>query len=264
LLSAVILPVVPNAAYGPFAFNPFKAWLVVVAVSTISYGSYLLQKLMRGRSNVILSALVGGAYSSTLTTVVLAKRGKASAQSHLFAGATLAACGMMYLRLLALLAIFNRALFRELGIPFLALAVIGVVGGWAWSLRRVSAGADSDSEEVPKNPLELRAALLFGVLFVAMLIGTHYALMYLGRIGFYSLAAVMSVMDVDPFILSLTQSAGSATPIALAAAGIVISAASNNLAKGFYARGFSNKRTGTETLVLLIVFALLGLVALAW
>ncbi len=39
LLTAVILPVLPNQAFGPFEINPFKTWLVVVAVSTVSYGS---------------------------------------------------------------------------------------------------------------------------------------------------------------------------------------------------------------------------------
>ena len=79
VLSAVILPIVPNRTYGTFGFNPFKAWLVVVAVSAISYGSYLLQMWTRGRGGVLLSALLGGAYSSTLTTIVLAKR---AASSH--------------------------------------------------------------------------------------------------------------------------------------------------------------------------------------
>jgi uncharacterized membrane protein (DUF4010 family) len=43
LLSGVILPVLPNEQYGPFHINPFKTWLVVVAISAISYGSYVLQ-----------------------------------------------------------------------------------------------------------------------------------------------------------------------------------------------------------------------------
>jgi hypothetical protein len=42
LLTAVILPVLPNQPFGPFLINPFKTWLVVVAVSAVSYGSYLL------------------------------------------------------------------------------------------------------------------------------------------------------------------------------------------------------------------------------
>ena len=49
LLSAVILPALPNQQFGRFHINPFKTWLVVVAVSTISYGSYILQKVTKER-----------------------------------------------------------------------------------------------------------------------------------------------------------------------------------------------------------------------
>ena len=45
LLTAVILPVLPRTAFTQFQINPFKTWLVVVAVSTVSYGRYLLLKV---------------------------------------------------------------------------------------------------------------------------------------------------------------------------------------------------------------------------
>ena len=61
LLTAVILPVLPNHEFGRFHVNPFKTWLVVVAVSTISYGSYVLQKVTKQRGGVILAAFLGGA-----------------------------------------------------------------------------------------------------------------------------------------------------------------------------------------------------------
>jgi uncharacterized membrane protein (DUF4010 family) len=264
LLTAVILPVVPNVTFGPFGFNPLKAWLVVVAVSAISYGSYLLLKATRGRGGIILSALLGGIYSSTLTTVVLAKRSRERFEPHLFAGATLAASGMMYLRLAALLALFNRAMFHRLAIPFVGLAFVGIVGGWAWTLRKDAGEESPRPVEPPKNPLELSAALLFGVLFVAMLALTHYCLLYLGRGGVYALAALMGVTDVDSLTLSLTQSAGTLTPLDLAGAGVIIAAVSNNFVKGIYARTFGNHRTGVESLALLIAFALLGLLAFLW
>ena len=38
-LSGVILPILPNQEFGPFHINPFKTWLVVVAISTVSYAS---------------------------------------------------------------------------------------------------------------------------------------------------------------------------------------------------------------------------------
>ncbi len=266
ILTAVILPVVPNKSFGAFGFNPFKTWLVVVAVSAISYGSYLLQLAMHGRGDIMLSALLGGLYSSTLSTVVLAKRARTESEPHLFAGAMVAGCGMMYLRLLALLALFSPALLHRLLAPFLALAVAGAAGGWLWSRRR-EPDANSGTigaNEPPKNPLEISAAILFGALFVAMLVITHYALIYLGRAGFYSLAAVMGLSDVTPFVMSLTQSIGGIAPLGLAAAGVVISASSNNLVKGFYAYGFADKKTGRESLILLAAYAVLGLVALAW
>lgn len=50
LLSAVILPILPNQDFGAFKINPFKTWLVVVAVSAISYGSYVIQRSSRGRA----------------------------------------------------------------------------------------------------------------------------------------------------------------------------------------------------------------------
>jgi uncharacterized membrane protein (DUF4010 family) len=65
----------------------------------------------------------------------------------------------------------------------------------------------------------------------------------------------------------LTQSVAGVTPltpVGLAAAGIVISASSNNLVKGFYAVGFADKKTGRESLIILVVYAVLGLAALAW
>jgi uncharacterized membrane protein (DUF4010 family) len=47
----------------------------------------------------------------------------------------------------------------------------------------------------------------------------------------------MGVTDVDPFIMGMTQSAGTLTSLKVAAAAVLIAAASNNLVKGIYAYG---------------------------
>jgi len=262
LLTAVILPVVPNRTFGTFGFNPFKTWSVVVAVSAISYGSYLLQIWTKGRGSVLLAALLGGAYSSTLATVVLAKRAREESRPHLYSGSILVASGVMYLRLLALLGIFNRQLLHRLGLPFLLLAAAGLLGGWLW-MRLLDRGSTKTEHTFqPKNPLEMSAAFLFAGLFVGMLFITHLALLHFGRAGLFALAGVMGVTDVDPFILSLADSASALTPVALTAGAIVIAVSSNNLVKGLYAYGFADRRTGTQALALLAVLALLGLLPL--
>ena len=81
--------------------------------------------------------------------------------------------------------------------------------------------------------------------------------------GIYALAAIMGIADVDPFIMSMTQSAGNVTP-AIAATAILIAAASNNVAKGVYAYCLSDRRTGIQGLGLLIGLAVLGLIPLLW
>ena len=264
LLTAVILPIMPNREFGPFHLNPFKTWLVVVAVSTISYGSYILQKLTKERGGVVLAALLGGAYSSTLTTVVMSRRAAREERSHLFAGGILIASGVMYLRLVALLALFNRHLMSLLVIPFLALAGLGIAVGWIWS-RRPDARMDVVKREFePNNPLELLAAFLFALLFLAMLVATQLAVTYLGRAGVNTLAAIMGVTDVDPFVMGMTQAAGSLTPLKVAGAAVLIAAASNNLMKGIYAYSLADRKTGTQSLSLLIALAALGLVPLFW
>ncbi|HUP02595.1 MAG TPA: DUF4010 domain-containing protein, partial [Bryobacteraceae bacterium] len=263
LLTAVILPVLPNREFTAFQINPFKTWLVVVAVSAVSYGSYVIQRVTKG-GGVLLAALLGGAYSSTVTTVVLAKRAAHEERPHLFAGCTLLASGVMYLRLAGLVTMFSRGLISLLGVPFVALAVAGILGGWLWTRLPDAKAGDVPREAEPKNPLELRAALLFGALFLGMIIVTHLVVVYLGKAGVFTLAGVMGVTDVDPFIMGMTQSAGGNTAVTVAASAILIAAASNNVAKAFYAHSFGDRRTGRQSLCLLLGLAVAGLIPLFW
>jgi uncharacterized membrane protein (DUF4010 family) len=264
LLCGVILPVLPNQEFGPYHINPFKTWIVVVAISAISYASYVLQKLTKGQGGIVLSALLGGAYSSTVTTVVLARQAKSEPQPHLFSGGILMASGVMYLRLVILLALFNRSLLALLYLPFLVLAAVTIAAGWLQTRRVTNAATEFQQKQAPGNPLELTTAFLFALLFLVMLIATQAAVKYLGQAGVDTLAAIMGVSDVDPFIMGLTQAAGTVTPVNLAAGAILIAASSNNLAKGIYAFSLADRKTGVESLIFLATLAAAGLIPLFW
>jgi uncharacterized membrane protein (DUF4010 family) len=264
LLSAVILPILPREEFGRFHINPFKTWLVVVAVSTVSYGSYVLQKLTKKRGGILLAALLGGAYSSTVTTIVISRRARNQQHPYLFSGGILIASGVMYLRLVALVAIFNRALVAMLAPSFLLLTVLAIAVGWLWSSRPDATASEVKREFEPKNPLELLTALVFALLFLAMLIATQLAVTYLGRAGVDTLAAIMGVTDVDPFIMGMTQAAGTLTPLKVAAGAVLIAAASNNLIKGIYAYSLADRKTGIQSLCFLGGLAALGLLPLLW
>jgi len=194
----------------------------------------------------------------------MSRRAAREARPHLFSGATLIASGVMYLRLAALVGIFNRHLILLLGPPFLVLAALAITVGWFWSRRPDAATGEIKREFEPRNPLELLAAFLFAVLFLVMIVATQLAVTYLGRAGVNTLAAVMGVTDVDPFILGMTQAAGALTPVKIAAGAILIAASSNNLVKGIYAYSLADRKTGIRSLCLLAGLAVIGLVPLLW
>ena len=262
LLAVVILPIVPDRGFTAFDVNPFTVVLAVVAVCGVSYASYVLERLTQGRIGIFLSAVLGGAYSSTVTTIVLSKRCREDKRPELYAGSILAASGVMYARILILLAFFNLSLATAVALPFALLAVVGVGAGWWWSTRGKAQPKGERAPVLPRNPLQLEAAVVFAIVLTVVLVLTQLAATHLGKGGTYALAGVMGVSDVDPFILGLTQTAGKVTPLEVAAGSVVIAAASNNLAKGIYALVFAKERGGRLALGALAGLALLGLIPL--
>jgi uncharacterized membrane protein (DUF4010 family) len=151
-----------------------------------------------------------------------------------------------------------------LTVPFLVLAALGIGVGWLWTRRQDPDAGAVMREFEPKNPLDLLTAFLFALLFLAMLIATQLAVTYLGKAGVNTLAAIMGVTDVDPFIMGMTQAAGTLTAVKVAAAAVLIAASSNNLVKGIYAYSLGDRKTGIQSLALLAALAALGLVPLFW
>jgi uncharacterized membrane protein (DUF4010 family) len=265
LLGVVILPVLPDRPFGPFAINPFRTWLVVVAVSGLSYASYVLQKWLRQRGGVLVTALLGGAYSSTATTIVLARESKGAPRPMLFAGSALAASGVMYLRILLLVSLFDPVLARSLAPWFSALGLGAMAVGIGVALANARpAGERPQEQNRARNPLELRPAFIFGAAFLAMLVLSQLALRYVGRAGLYGMAAVMGFGDVDPFVLGIAQ--GSPWPAAHhgAAAAVLIATSANDAAKAVYARVFAGRGAGHPALLMLLTLAVAGVLPLIW
>ena len=257
IITAVILPLLPDKNFTRFNINPYKTWLIVIAVSGISYSSYLIQLKLKRHRGVLITALLGGLYSSTVTTVVLAKKSKSTPEWRIYPGGILLASGVMYLRISALLLLFNKLLFQKVLIPFLVLSAVAMVASSVWlfaSGNREKKSAESISET--KNPLELTTAFIFAFLFLLILIITTVVIEHFGRTGLYSLAALMGITDVDPFIMGLTQTAKAGSFVTVAAKAIVITTASNNLLKGIYALVFGSRKSGKISFVLLLLLSL--------
>ncbi len=262
LLVGVALPLFPDVPFaGLRELSPHRVLLAVIAVSTLSYASYLLTRYVRPKGATLLAAVLGGLYSSTATTVVLARRSRdGQAPADVAAGIVLATA-FMYIRLLVIIVIFDAALGRVLLVPLLSFFAAGCAAAWivyrAASERRT---ADIPAEEkAPTNPLQVGAAVLFAVLFIAVTFATHAAQGRFGRSGLDALAALVGFTDIDPFVLSIAQ--GNAGPLPAVAQAILIAVSSNNLLKAAYAFIFGAGRGMRRPMLALIALAAAGLAA---
>lgn len=259
ILVGVVLPLVPRhpiVSWTPI--TPLQVWLALVAVSTLSYLSYLLQRYLP-RTGALVPSILGGAYSSTATTVALAREQRSMGQTRPeLAVGIVVATAIMYLRVDVVIAIFNFALARLLFPPLLALfAVAAGIAAWQW-LRRPRTPGPPVGKLPVMNPLQLPAAVTFAALFVFVALASSWVRGTFGSTGVYALGAVAGVTDIDPFVLSLAQgSVAGMSPAAIGAA-ILIAASSNNVLKATYALAFGGVRACLRPAMVLLVLAVLG------
>jgi uncharacterized membrane protein (DUF4010 family) len=262
ILTGIVLPLLPNEPVTTLtAITPYKAWLALLAVCTLSYASYLLQRFLAPAHSDLAVALLGGLYSSTATTVVLARTARAQpASSALAQAGIMLASSVMYLRILAIIAVFDWTLAQRLAPVMVALFLVGAIVAMLHyrGARNRSAAATS---ETPRNPLEITAAALFALLFVVISIATEWARAHFGTAGVDTLAAVVGFTDIDPFVLSIAQGGSGSMPVSAAATAILIAIASNNVLKASYAVVFAGWRASINAIVVLVALGLAGVAA---
>jgi uncharacterized membrane protein (DUF4010 family) len=198
-VSAVVLPLLPNQAYGPYAaLNPFHIWLMVVLISGVSLAGYVAWRLTRDQKGLLLTGLLGGLVSSTATTVVYARHAQRAAlpAAHSRTVIVLANCAMLArVWLIVLIIAPGAALAAALVIaPALVLAVLPLL------LRRQQADA-VDAHDY-RNPANLLTSLLFGAGYAVMLVAAAWLSESFGSRGVYGLAVVSGLTDVDAITLS--------------------------------------------------------------
>ena len=261
--AGIILPLLPEENISAqIPISPYHLWLAIIVVSGISYCSYLLKKFVFPDSGIMLTGLLGGLYSSTATTVILARKEKQGIAGLHTVSAIMIANGMMYLRILFLAFIFNPQVALQLSIPFIAMFLITLV------LSKLAAGKKpaSSTAENPeivmatnKNPLEFRTAAIFGVLFVVFAMVTNFVLKSYGSAGITGLAFVVGVTDIDPFLLNLLQQKAGIGQITIVLA-IINATNSNNVLKMIYAVSLSSNNIRKHLFVNFAVLILSGLI----
>jgi uncharacterized membrane protein (DUF4010 family) len=263
ILVGIVLPLVPNhpiISWTPI--TPFQVWLALVAISTLSYASYLLQRYLPMKTGALLPGILGGFYSSTATTVALARRQKSAAKpSADIAVGIIVATAVMYLRIDVVVALFNAGLARMLLPALTALFALGaLLAYWQWT-RRAPAPAAASAEVQAENPLQLGTALAFAALFVIMALASAWVSSSFGQRGVYALAGITGLTDINPFVLSLAQGGVGGMSLRALATAILIAVASNNIINACYALLFGGVRACLRPALVLFGLGLAGLIA---
>ena len=263
LLTGFILPVLPTTPVTQLtSLTPFQVWLAVIAVCSVSYASYLLQRYVVPSEATLLTAMLGGFYSSTATVVVLARRARTDTAGvrQVQTGIILAA-SVMYPRLLIVISLFDPPLALALSPALLALCIIGLVMAVGWYRAGGSVSGNGAVAGAPANPLELGTAGIFAVMFVLVSIVTAWAMRHYGALGIYSVAAIVGVSDINPFVLTLAQHGAGGVPATVAVVATLVATSSNNVFQAAYAAAYSGGKAGLVPSAALVLLALCGIVA---
>lgn len=209
VLSLVILPVLPNRGYGPYAaLNPHQIWWMVVLISGLALAGYAALRLAGERQGALLTGLFGGVASSTATTLTFARHGRRPALTGVAALVILTANWVVLVRLSLLVAVLTPALLPQ-ALEMFGLAALAGIPLLYRRWRRL------ESREIPAltlgNPTEIRAALGFGALYAAVLFAAAWLSDWIGSQGVYGVALVSGLTDVDAITLSSLRLLGLGT-----------------------------------------------------
>ena len=175
VMAVVVLPLLPEGPYGPLGgIRPRELWALVLFFSALSFAAYVARRAAGAGRGDAVAGLLGGLISSTSVTLGFSRTSRArTADTPALALGVLAACTVMYLRVLLTTAVLNPGLAvvlaPALAAPFLAGALAVAIGGPSHrrSLRRPEPrsqpvavhGRPADGRALPGGPVRgLRGA----------------------------------------------------------------------------------------------------------
>ena len=265
-ITGVILPIVPNQHFGILgidAFNPFSTWLMVILVSGLGFLGYATMRFMGAHAGISITGLLGGVASSTATTLAFSRQSRTHPElSKPFALAIGLACNVMLPRVALIVLPINRDVFLKLLIPLAIMSLPGVaIASWWWLHSRRKDMVPQ--EPILQNPLSLRVAIKFALLYSAIIFAGKVVVYFSGDSAIYLLSFVSGLAQMDAIVLSLAQMISSpSVPIAVevAARGIMIAAIANTVLKAIVAHHSGSKELNRLMRPFLIWTTLFGLI----
>lgn len=266
VMALLIFPFLPDQYFGPYnVLNPREIGWVIILTSGLGLVGYALTKFLGPKKGILLGGIVGGLVSSTAVTWVYAKKSKENENlAASCATAILAASSIMFIRVLIWTFIFNQTLFNRL-FPAVALVFLSAIGITLYIYFKRQNLNLAETEIPLKKPLDLKGAIVFGLIYTVILLVVSYANENLGESGTLISSAIAGFSDIDAITISLSKLSGLKLDMEIAALAILIAAISNTLVKmgiGIYAGSAALKKNlliGYGTVFLTALISLLFL-----
>ncbi len=263
VITAIILPVLPDQTFGPFdVLNPRQIWYMVVLIAGVSFLGYILVKIFGSSKGITLTGMLGGLVSSTAVTLSFSQKSKESLDlGRTFGSAIILACTIMYPRVLVMIAVVNRQLLTLIWPSILVLTLTGVGASlWLW---RKAARRNTEGVEIT-NPFELRSAIKFGLIFAVILFVSKASEFYFGDSGVYVTAGLAGLTDVDAITLSMASLAKTTLSESTAVSAILLATVSNTIVKAGIAVFLGSTHLRKYTLPAFTILAIVGIILILW
>jgi uncharacterized membrane protein (DUF4010 family) len=260
LISVVMLPILPDRSYGPWAFfNPYDIWWLVVLIAGVSYLGYFAVRIVGDRHGPVLTGVFGGLVSSTVVSLSLSRFAKQNPnRENALSAGILTACATMFIRTLLLVSILNQMLLWSLLPALLVMSLVTYTAAlllWKNSGDNISVGQDVRLE----NPFQLGMALKFAAFLTAIMLLSKLLIRYFGDIGAYFLAATSGIADVDPITLSMAKMSSEGSGLNVAAYAILIAVSVNSCFKGLVSLAIGGPGMGLRVIGTLAAAVVAGL-----
>lgn len=239
VIALLIFPFLPDETYGPYnVLNPREIGWVIILTSGLGFIGYILTKFLGATKGILLGGIVGGLVSSTAVTWIYAKKSKENESlSDNCATAILAASSIMFIRVLIWTFIFNKTLFNSL-IPSIGLIFLSAIGITLYIFFK-GKNKSMESTDMPlTKPLDLKGAMVFGLIYIVILLVVSYANENLGESGTLVSSAIAGFSDIDAITISISKLTGETLELGIGSIAIIIAVISNTLVKmgiGIYA-----------------------------
>lgn len=231
LVSAVVLPSLPNENFGPWgALNPYQLWWMVVLISAISFVGFFAIKTISAERGILLTSMFGGLASSTAIAVSFARMGhdNAKLQKMLAAGVIISST-LMAPRMIIVASAASPSLALYLA-PAMILMMLTGAAAAAFLFRDSQQTIDLQGPLV-NSAFSLSVPIRFGIVFALILIVVAAARQWYGDRSLYGVAALAGLTDVDAITLSLGRNIGKGLAVDIAGRAAIIASLSNTIVK---------------------------------